>query len=182
MSRIGKMPVAAPAGRRSDARARTQITVKGALGTLTLPLADGRQGRAEGRRRWSSSTPRASRRTSAIATAGTTRALSRTWSPASPRASSRSSTLVGVGYRAQAQGDKLNLSLGFSHPVVHQMPEGIKVETPTQTEIVIKGVDRQAVGQVAAEVRALPPAGALQGQGRALRRREDRRSRKRKKK
>ena len=61
-------------------------------------------------------------------------------------------TLVGVGYRAQAQGDKLNLTLGFSHPVVHQMPKGIKVETPTQTEIVIKGIDKQVVGQVAAEV------------------------------
>jgi large subunit ribosomal protein L6 len=62
--------------------------------------------------------------------------------------------LVGVGYRAQAQGDKLNLTLGFSHPVVHQMPKGVKVETPTQTEIVIKGIDKQLVGQVAAEVRA----------------------------
>jgi hypothetical protein len=75
-----------------------------------------------------------------------------------------------VGYRAQAQGDKLNLSLGFSHPVVHQMPAGVKAETPTQTEIVIKGIDKQQVGQVA-EVRALPSAGALQGQGRSLRRR-----------
>ena len=63
-------------------------------------------------------------------------------------------TLVGVGYRAQAQGDKLNLSLGFSHPVVHSMPKGVKCETPTQTEILIKGIDRQQVGQVAAEVRA----------------------------
>ncbi|MFX6040285.1 50S ribosomal protein L6, partial [Acinetobacter baumannii] len=62
--------------------------------------------------------------------------------------------LVGVGFRAQAQGDKLNLSLGFSHPIVHQMPAGIKVETPTQTEILIKGIDRQVVGQVAAEIRA----------------------------
>ena len=83
-------------------------------------------------------------------------------------------TLVGVGYRAQAQGDKLNLTLGFSHPVVHQMPQGIKVETPTQTEIVIKGIDKQLVGQVAAEVRALSPARAVQGQGRALFGREDR--------
>ena len=80
-------------------------------------------------------------------------------------------TLVGVGYRAQAQGDKLNLTLGFSHPVVHKMPKGIKVETPTQTEIVIKGIDKQLVGQVAAGDPRLPPARALQGQGRALRRR-----------
>ena len=66
----------------------------------------------------------------------------------------RKLTLVGVGYRAQAQGDKLNLTLGFSHPVVHQMPKGVKVETPTQTEILIKGIDKQLVGQVAAEIRA----------------------------
>jgi large subunit ribosomal protein L6 len=74
-------------------------------------------------------------------------------------------TLVGVGYRAQAQGDKLNLSLGFSHPVVHQMPQGVKCETPTQTEILIKGMDRQLVGQVAAEVRAYRPPEPYKGKG-----------------
>jgi large subunit ribosomal protein L6 len=74
-------------------------------------------------------------------------------------------TLVGVGYRAQAQGDKLNLSLGFSHPVVHQMPQGVKCETPTQTEILIKGVDRQRVGQVAAEVRAYRSPEPYKGKG-----------------
>jgi large subunit ribosomal protein L6 len=73
--------------------------------------------------------------------------------------------LVGVGYRAQAQGDALNLTLGFSHPVVHKMPAGIKVETPTQTEIVIKGVDRQVVGQVAADVRAYRPPEPYKGKG-----------------
>ena len=74
-------------------------------------------------------------------------------------------TLVGVGYRAQAQGDKLNLTLGFSHPVVHPMPKGVKVETPTQTEIVIKGVDKQMVGQVAAEVRAYRSPEPYKGKG-----------------
>ena len=74
-------------------------------------------------------------------------------------------TLVGVGYRAAAQGDKLNLSLGFSHPVVHQMPQGVKVETPTQTEILIKGIDRQKVGQVAAEVRAYREPEPYKGKG-----------------
>ena len=74
-------------------------------------------------------------------------------------------TLVGVGYRAQAQGDKLNLTLGFSHPIVHPLPEGVKVETPTQTEIVIKGVDSQKVGQVAAEVRAYKPPEPYKGKG-----------------
>jgi large subunit ribosomal protein L6 len=74
-------------------------------------------------------------------------------------------TLVGVGYKAQAQGAKLNLSLGFSHPVVHEMPAGIKVETPTQTEILIKGIDRQLVGQVAAEVRAYRSPEPYKGKG-----------------
>ena len=73
--------------------------------------------------------------------------------------------LVGVGYRAQAQGDALNLSLGFSHPVVHQMPEGVKCETPTQTEILIKGADKQRVGQVAAEIRAYRSPEPYKGKG-----------------
>jgi len=72
---------------------------------------------------------------------------------------------VGVGYRAQAQGDKLNLSLGFSHPVVQQMPQGIKVETPTQTEILIKGTDKQLVGKIAAEIRAVRPPEPYKGKG-----------------
>jgi large subunit ribosomal protein L6 len=74
-------------------------------------------------------------------------------------------TLVGVGYRAQAQGAKLNLTLGFSHPVVHDMPNGIKVETPTQTEILIKGIDKQVVGQVAAEIRAYRSPEPYKGKG-----------------
>jgi large subunit ribosomal protein L6 len=74
-------------------------------------------------------------------------------------------TLVGVGFRAQAQGQKLNLQIGFSHPVVKDMPTGIKVETPTQTEIVIKGADRQVVGQIAAEVRAIRPPEPYKGKG-----------------
>ncbi len=77
----------------------------------------------------------------------------------------RKLNLVGVGYRAQAQGDKLNLTLGFSHPVVHQMPKGIKVETPTQTEILIKGIDKQVVGQVAAEIRAYRKPEPYKGKG-----------------
>jgi large subunit ribosomal protein L6 len=73
--------------------------------------------------------------------------------------------LVGVGYRAQAQGNKLNLSLGFSHPVVYQMPEGVSVETPSQTEIVIKGSDKQKVGQAAAEIRRFRPPEPYKGKG-----------------
>jgi large subunit ribosomal protein L6 len=74
-------------------------------------------------------------------------------------------TLIGVGYKAQAQGSKLNLSLGYSHPIVHEMPNGIKVETPTQTEIIIKGIDRQLVGQVAAEVRSYRSPEPYKGKG-----------------
>ena len=74
-------------------------------------------------------------------------------------------TLIGVGYKAQAQGAKLNLSLGYSHPIVHEMPNGIKVETPTQTEILIKGIDRQLVGQIAAEVRAYRAPEPYKGKG-----------------
>jgi large subunit ribosomal protein L6 len=77
----------------------------------------------------------------------------------------RKLTLVGVGYRAQAAGDSLNLTLGFSHPVAHKMPAGIKVETPSQTEIVIKGIDKQKVGQVAAEVRAYRSPEPYKGKG-----------------
>ncbi|HET9045521.1 MAG TPA: 50S ribosomal protein L6 [Casimicrobiaceae bacterium] len=74
-------------------------------------------------------------------------------------------TLVGVGYRAQAAGDKINLSLGFSHPVVHSMPKGVKVATPQQTEIVVTGIDKQQVGQVAAEIRAYRPPEPYKGKG-----------------
>ena len=74
-------------------------------------------------------------------------------------------SLVGVGYRAQAAGDKINLSLGFSHPVVHMMPKGVKVQTPVQTEILVKGIDKQQVGQVAAEIRAYRPPEPYKGKG-----------------
>jgi large subunit ribosomal protein L6 len=77
----------------------------------------------------------------------------------------RKLTLVGVGFRAQAAGDKLNLSLGFSHPVVHQMPKGVTVATPVQTEIVVKGIDKQAVGQVAAQIRGYRPPEPYKGKG-----------------
>src|SRR3569833_4554359 len=101
----------------------------------------------------------------ANAMAGTLRALVNTMVLGVSKGFEKKLTLVGVGYRAQAQGDALNLTLGFSHPVVHKMPAGIKVETPTQTEIVIKGIDRQAVGQVAADVRAYRPPEPYKGKG-----------------
>ncbi len=101
----------------------------------------------------------------ANALSGTVRALLANMVQGVTKGYEKKLTLVGVGYRAQAQGDKLNLTLGFSHPVVHQMPKGIKVETPTQTEILIKGIDKQVVGQVAAEVRAYRRPEPYKGKG-----------------
>ena len=101
----------------------------------------------------------------ANAMSGTLRALLNNMVNGVSKGFEKKLNLVGVGYRAQAQGDNLNLSLAFSHPVVHKMPAGIKVETPTQTEIVIKGIDRQKVGQVAADVRGYRPPEPYKGKG-----------------
>src|SRR5512145_216633 len=161
MSRIGKMPVQIPAGvdvTVSDG----QVAVKGPLGTLTrgIPASlrvtrDGNQVRLE----------TADDSTAADAMSGTLRALLANMVLGVSKGFERKLTLVGVGYRAQAQGDKVNLTLGFSHPVVHQMPKGVKVETPTQTEIVIKGIDKQQVGEVAAQVRAYRRPEPYKGKG-----------------
>ena len=96
---------------------------------------------------------------------GTLRALLANMVKGVSRGFEKKLTLVGVGYRAQAAGDTLNLTLGFSHPVSHKMPKGVKVETPTQTEILIKGNDRQQVGQVAAEIRSYRPPEPYKGKG-----------------
>jgi large subunit ribosomal protein L6 len=96
---------------------------------------------------------------------GTVRALLANMVQGVTKGFERKLTLIGVGYRAQAQGDKLNLSLGFSHPVEHVMPMGIKVETPTQTEIIIKGMDKQVVGQVAADIRSYRKPEPYKGKG-----------------
>jgi large subunit ribosomal protein L6 len=101
----------------------------------------------------------------ADAMSGTMRALVNNMINGVTKGFEKKLTLVGVGFRAQAQGQKLNLQVGFSHPVVKDMPPGVKVETPTQTEIVIKGADRQSVGQVAAEVRAIRPPEPYKGKG-----------------
>jgi len=161
MSRIGNFPVELPANveiQLSDG----EISVKGPLGTLkqslsaqvTIEKVDNQlQVRV------------ANSSTAANAMSGTLRALLVNMVQGVTKGYERKLTLVGVGYRAQAQGDKLNLTLGFSHPVVHQMPKGIKVETPTQTEIMIKGIDKQVVGQVAAEVRAYRSPEPYKGKG-----------------
>jgi len=161
MSRVARIPVRLAKG--VDAQlAGGQITVKGPQGTLkqtmtdlvTVTIADGKV---------SFAAADASREAKAMS--GTMRALVAGMVEGVSKGFERRLNLVGVGYRAQAQGDKISLSLGFSHPVEHRMPAGIKVETPTQTEIVIKGADKQRVGQIAAEIRAYRPPEPYKGKG-----------------
>ena len=161
MSRVGKMPIALPKGAEATIAAE-QITVKGPLGTLTQSL-NGLVKIENDNGTLLFSPANDSREANAMS--GTMRALVNNMVNGVTKGFERKLSLVGVGYRAQAQGDKLNLSLGFSHPVVHQMPAGVKVETPSQTEIVIKGVDKQKVGQTAAEIRAYRSPEPYKGKG-----------------
>ena len=161
MSRVAKAPVAVTSGVEVSINAQ-DVTVKGKNGTLNrvfndaveVSQADGqltvapREGFADG---W--------------AQAGTARALLNSMVIGVSEGFEKKLQLNGVGYRAQAQGKKLNLTLGFSHPVVVEMPEGISVETPSQTEIVVKGADKQAVGQIAANIRAWRPPEPYKGKG-----------------
>jgi large subunit ribosomal protein L6 len=161
MSRVGKMPIDVPQGVDVQITAE-QITVKGALGTLTRlqsPLAPVANDAGVLK-----VTP-ADDSTAANAMSGTVRALVNNMVNGVSKGFEKKLNLVGVGFRAQAAGQKLNLQIGFSHPVVKDMPAGIKVETPSQTEILIKGVDRQVVGQIAAEVRAFRPPEPYKGKG-----------------
>jgi large subunit ribosomal protein L6 len=161
MSRIGKYPVNIPSGvevKIGDG----EVMAKGPLGSLAQRVSKLVKVRRDGD---TLVFEPADDSTAANAMSGTVRALVGNLVAGVNTGFERKLTLVGVGYRAQAQGDKLNLSLGFSHPVVHQMPKGIKVETPQQTEVVIKGIDKQLVGQVAAEVRRYRPPEPYKGKG-----------------
>jgi large subunit ribosomal protein L6 len=161
MSRIAKYPVVVP-DKVQVTIDKSRIVVKGPLGTLEHPaprevvfkLEDGKVtfAAADGSK-------------AANALSGTLRANVANMVTGVKDGFQKKLTLVGVGYRAQAQGNKLNLSLGFSHPIVHSLPEGVKAETPTQTEILIKGADRQKVGQVAAEIRAYKAPEPYKGKG-----------------
>ncbi len=161
MSRVGKMPIAVPQGVDVQITAE-QITVKGSLGSLTRPqhklvVVKNEAGVLK--------VAPSDDSTEANAMSGTIRALLNNMVNGVSKGFEKKLTLVGVGYRAQAQGQKLNLQIGFSHPVIKDMPAGIKVETPSQTEVLIKGVDRQVVGQIAAEVRAFRPPEPYKGKG-----------------
>lgn len=161
MSRIGKMPVAVPPGVDVSVK-QDQISVKGSGGTLQLTqnalvkvsLDAGKL----------SFVPANDSR-SANAMTGTMRQLVNNMVVGVTAGFEKKLSLVGVGYKAQAQGAKLNLTVGYSHPVNKDMPAGITVQTPTPTEIVIKGADRQRVGQVAAEIRAIRPPEPYKGKG-----------------
>ncbi|MBT9501614.1 MAG: 50S ribosomal protein L6 [Burkholderiaceae bacterium] len=161
MSRVGKMPVAVPQG-VDVAITAEQISIKGAMGTLVRaanPLVAVKNEAGQ------LTFAPANSSTEADAMSGTMRALVANMVNGVSKGFEKKLTLVGVGYRAQAQGQKLNLQIGYSHPVVKDMPVGIKVETPSQTEILIKGADRQVVGQIAAEVRAFRPPEPYKGKG-----------------
>jgi len=161
MSRVGKMPVAVPQG-VDVAIKDDQISVKGPQGTLSRPVNRLVTVKNEaGKLMFAPAHDTAE----ADAMSGTMRALVANMVNGVSKGFERKLTLVGVGFRAAAQGPKLNLQIGFSHPVVKDMPAGITVQTPTQTEILIKGADRQVVGQIAAEVRAIRPPEPYKGKG-----------------
>jgi len=159
MSRIGNQPIALPA-KVEVSIAGGEVTVKGPLGTLSRRIADGVTVEKDGENVVCKATHPEAR-----ALHGTTRALIANMVRGVSQGFERKLSLVGVGYRAQAQGDKVNLQLGFSHPVVHLLPKGVTAATPIQTDIVIKGVDKQQVGQVAAEIRAYRPPEPYKGKG-----------------
>jgi large subunit ribosomal protein L6 len=161
MSRIAKYPVPLPKGVEATIAAE-QITVKGPLGILTQAL-NGDVLIENQDNELSFKVANESREAKAMS--GTLRALVFNMVQGVSQGFEKKLSLVGVGYKAAAQGKSLNLSLGFSHPVDYALPEGIKAETPSPTEIVIKGIDKQRVGQVAAEVRAFRPPEPYKGKG-----------------
>jgi large subunit ribosomal protein L6 len=155
------MPIAVPKGVDVSVSA-DKISVKGALGTLVRPVNELVTVKSEdGHLKFAPANDSAE----ADAMSGTMRALVANMVNGVSKGFEKRLTLVGVGFRAAAQGPKLNLQIGFSHPVVKDMPAGITVTCPTQTEIVIKGSDRQVVGQIAAEVRAIRPPEPYKGKG-----------------
>ncbi|RST52742.1 50S ribosomal protein L6 [Variovorax sp. MHTC-1] len=161
MSRVGKMPVAIPAGVDVSIK-EDQISVKGTGGTLNLALNSlvnvvNKDGKL--------SFEPANESREANAMSGTVRQLVNNMVVGVTKGFEKKLSLIGVGYKAQAQGAKLNLQVGYSHPVNKDMPQGITVATPTPTEVVIKGADRQRVGQVAAEIRAIRPPEPYKGKG-----------------
>lgn len=160
MSRVARNPLVLPKGVEMTIAGR-KVTVKGAKASLTLELPS--QIKVEVKDMQATIAEESVK--AAPALAGTTRANLNNLIKGVTAGYQQKLTLVGVGYRAQSQGKKLNLALGFSHPVEYPIPEGITVETPSQTEIVIKGASKQLVGQVAAEIRGYRPPEPYKGKG-----------------
>ncbi|MDH3615183.1 MAG: 50S ribosomal protein L6 [Gammaproteobacteria bacterium] len=161
MSRIAKEPVELPKGVEFK-QDGSVVTLKGAKGELSLQLNSEVELKQD--ENLLSITPRSGSRF-ATAVAGTMRSIIANMAQGVSTGFERKLELVGVGYRAQAQGKKVNLTLGFSHPVEYTVPDGITVETPSQTEIVIRGADKQQVGQVSAEIRRFRPPEPYKGKG-----------------
>jgi large subunit ribosomal protein L6 len=161
MSRIAKFPIPLPKGVEVTLGTGS-ISVKGPLGAMARPLDPNVGIQKEGEALVCKALGNSQH---AVAMSGTLRALVANMVTGVTKGFEKRLALVGVGYRAQAQGDKLNLTLGFSHPVVHQMPKGVKVATPTQTEVIVSGIDKQLVGQVAAEIRDSKPPEPYKGKG-----------------
>jgi len=161
MSRVAKDPIVLPSGVEATLSG-DELRVKGAKGQLSMKLNPAvKIAQGDGRLTFEP----AGDAENGWAQAGTARALANNLVVGVTEGFEKRLQLVGVGYRAQAQGRALNLSLGFSHPVVYQLPEGIEAETPTQTEIVIRGIDKQRVGQVSAEIREFRPPEPYKGKG-----------------
>jgi large subunit ribosomal protein L6 len=162
MSRVANNPITIPSG--VDVTLNGQVVnVKGAKGSLSFDIHSG----VEVKKEDSTLTfaARSADEGGTMALAGTTRALLNNMVTGVSQGFEKKLELVGVGYRAQVQGNKLNLTLGFSHPVEYPVPEGITIETPSQTEVVVKGVDKQKVGQVAANIRSYRPPEPYKGKG-----------------
>jgi large subunit ribosomal protein L6 len=161
MSRVAKMPVQLPKGVEFKLDGR-QAVVKGPKGELSLELDPSVEVVQEGSE-LQVRTPGTEKPVGPMS--GTTRALLANMVRGVSEGFQKKLELVGVGYRAQAQGKVLNLTLGFSHPVAYEVPEGITIETPSQTEVLVKGIDRQKVGQVAADIRGYRPPEPYKGKG-----------------
>ena len=161
MSRVAKNPIVLPQGVDVSLDGGA-ITVKGPLGSIKFEANSAVSVQKDGQSLRCAPVDGA---LNANAMSGTVRAILANMVAGVSKGFERKLSLVGVGYRAQAQGDTLNLTLGFSHPIAYKMPVGVKCETPSQTEIIIKGVDKQRVGQVAAEVRAYRPPEPYKGKG-----------------
>ncbi len=161
MSRVAKNPVAIPA-KVEVALSANSISVSGPLGKLSHPLTDAVKLERDGD---SITFVAANESQHSRSMSGTLRSLVANMVQGVSQGFTRKLTLVGVGYKAQAQGSMLNLDLGYSHPINHKMPEGITVQTPTQTEVVLTGYDKQVVGQVAAQIRAYRSPEPYKGKG-----------------